>query len=404
MRDGGILRPLTADMNEPALLALEDGSVFSGISIGHSGTALGEVVFNTAMTGYQEILTDPSYAKQIVTLTCPHIGNTGINKEDMEAKRIWMSGLVIRSLSQTMSNYRSEIALQTFLKQEKLVAAAEIDTRQLASLVRSKGAMSAVLLAGQSALENSKSEAVALAKSFPGLNHLDLTKTVTTEQAYEWHQGSWRHGSGFYQPETSKFHVVAYDFGIKRNILRLLADKGCHIQVVPAATTAEEALQLKPDGIFLSNGPGDPEPCTEAIAATRTFLARGTPLFGICLGHQILALACRATTEKMKYGHHGANHPVHDLVENRVIITSQNHGFTVSREQLPACLEVTHVSLFDGSIQGISHKERPAFGFQGHPEASPGPHEANTLFDRFIKAMEVFKTSKGALSCQNAQT
>lgn len=388
-------------MPKPAILALADGTVLTGTSIGREGTALGEVIFNTAMTGYQEILTDPSYAKQIVTLTYPHIGNTGVNTEDMESHRVWMAGLVIRNLPLMASNYRSEMPLQEFLQQQGTIAAADVDTRHLATLVRTKGAMGAALIAGTAAVGIDNARAVAMAKEFAGLQGMNLAQEVSTDSIGEWRQGSWRYGGGFRQPPPPKWHVVAYDLGIKRNILRLLADRGCKIQIVPAATSAQEALQLAPDGIFLSNGPGDPAPCTSTIAAVREFLNQGIPLFGICLGHQILALACDAQTIKMKYGHHGANHPVKDMRTGRVLITSQNHGFAVSAEHLPASLEVTHLSLFDDSIQGIAHKTAPAFGFQGHPEASPGPHDARHIFDRFIDAME---KHNGEPACPSAQT
>lgn len=388
-------------MPEPAMLALADGTVLMGTSIGQEGTALGEVIFNTAMTGYQEILTDPSYAKQIVALTYPHIGNTGVNTEDMESHRVWMEGLVIRNLPLMASNYRSEMPLQTFLQEQGTIAAADIDTRHLATLVRTQGAMGAVLIAGSNATGIAKAKAVAMAKEFTGLQGMNLAQEVSTDSISEWRQGSWRYGSGFQQPQNPKWRVVAYDLGIKRNILRLLADRGCQIQIVPAATSAQEALRLTPDGIFLSNGPGDPAACTSTIAAVREFLNQGIPLFGICLGHQILALACDAQTIKMKYGHHGANHPVKDMCTGAVLITSQNHGFAVSAEHLPAHLEVTHVSLFDDSIQGIAHKTVPAFGFQGHPEGSPGPHDARHMFDRFIAAME---KHSGESACPSAQT
>lgn len=374
-----------------AILALEDGHLFRGISIGHEGISLGEIIFNTAMTGYQEILTDPSYAHQIVTFTCPHIGNTGINKEDMESAKVWLGGLVIRSLALQPSNYRAEMSLQDFLKLEQVVGIAEVDTRYIAYLVRTKGALKAALIAGPQAESMPSDECIALAKGCADLSGTDLARIVTTNSTQTWSEGSWHHETGYRQaqaePQQEEYLVVAYDLGIKRNILRLLADRGCQIRVVPATTSAKAALAMQPDGIFLSNGPGDPAPCEYVIQATRAFLEAQIPIFGICLGHQILALACGAQTTKMKYGHHGANHPVQDLSSKQVIITSQNHGFTVSPEALPDILKVTHVSLFDQTIQGIAHQTKPAFGFQGHPEASPGPHEASAIFDTFIQSM-----------------
>ena len=381
-----------------AILAFEDGHLFRGISIGHEGISLGEVIFNTAMTGYQEILTDPSYAHQIVTFTCPHIGNTGINTEDMESAKVWLSGLVIRSLALQPSSYRADMSLQDFLKRERVVGIAEIDTRHITSLVRTKGALKAALIAGPQAESMSSEECITLAKDCADLNGTDLACRVTTNSTQTWLEGGWCHGADYQQPQAAlqkeKPLVIAYDLGIKHNILRLLVDKGCQVQVVPAATSAEAALAMQPDGIFLSNGPGDPAPCGYVIEATQAFLEAQIPIFGICLGHQILALACGAQTTKMKYGHHGANHPVQDLSNKQVIITSQNHGFTVSPEALPDTLRITHVSLFDQTIQGIAHQTKPAFGFQGHPEASPGPHEASTIFDDFIQSMHTRRNQR----------
>ncbi len=375
-------------LSKMALLVLEDGTVFQGISIGSDGMALGEVVFNTAMTGYQEILTDPSYSQQIVTLTYPHIGNTGTNLEDEESPLVHAQGLVIRDLPLVTSNFRSQQSLGDYLKSKNILGIAEIDTRKLTRLLREKGTQKACLLAG----DNLDAKAgLAAAKGFSGLTGLDLAKEVTTQEIYAWKQGSWtlEHGLAKERDDVDlPYHVVAYDFGVKQNILRMLVDRGCRLTVVPAKTSAEAVLGLKPDGVFLSNGPGDPAPCTYAIEATKVFLAKNIPLFGICLGHQILALASGAKTVKMKFGHHGANHPVKDLTTNKVMITSQNHGFAVDEMSLPTSLSVTHKSLFDGSLQGIHHKEKPAFSFQGHPEASPGPHEAASLFDHFIELMK----------------
>ncbi|MFT7289221.1 MAG: carbamoyl-phosphate synthase small subunit [Halieaceae bacterium] len=374
-------------MTRPALLVLEDGSVFRGISIGASGSAVGEVVFNTSMTGYQEILTDPSYASQIVTLTYPHIGNTGTNAEDEESDRIWARGLVIRDLPLLASNFRSTQSLDDYLRERDVVGIAGIDTRRLTRILRDKGALNGCLSA---AAELDEDAALAQARGFAGLKGMDLAREVSTPVQRSWTAGSWTLGEGFADPAVADmpFHVVAYDFGVKRNILRMLADRGCRITVVPAQTPAHEVLALQPDGVFLSNGPGDPEPCDYAIAAIRELLDREVPIFGICLGHQLLALASGARTLKMKFGHHGANHPVQDLRDKRVLITSQNHGFAVADEGLPDCLRVTHRSLFDGSLQGIERCDKPAFSFQGHPEASPGPHEAATLFDHFIALMQ----------------
>lgn len=375
-------------MAGPAILALEDGSIFRATSIGRDGETVGEVVFNTAMTGYQEILTDPSYARQIVTLTYPHIGNTGCNDEDMESDRVWAAGLVVRSLPQRVSNFRATLSLPRFLEREGVVAIADVDTRRLTRLIREKGALAGAILTGDAA-RVSDEEAVARARSFPGLKGMDLARAVTTAERYSWETGAWRLGEGYgLRPATdASYRVVAYDFGVKRNILRLLAERGCAVTVVPAETPAEQVLELAPDGVFLSNGPGDPEPCAYAIDAIRSFLEANVPQFGICLGHQLLGLACGARTLKMGHGHHGANHPVQELASGRVMITSQNHGFAVDGESLPPMLEATHVSLFDGSLQGLRHREKPAFGFQGHPEASPGPQDAEALFDAFVELM-----------------
>ena len=365
-----------------AVLALADGSTFSGISIGASGGANGEIVFNTSMTGYQEILTDPSYAKQIITLTYPHIGNTGINSEDVESEKIWSSGLVIKDLPICTSNWRKEEDLSKFLYSKGTVAISNIDTRRLTKLIREKGAQSAAIIAGENA---SKDKAIALAKEFKGLSGLDLAKEVTTKQPYEWKEGEWR------KEETKKrFKVVALDFGIKKNILRILYQMGCEVIVLPAKSGLKDILELNPSGIFLSNGPGDPEPCDYAIDSIKKLMDISIPLFGICLGHQLLSLALGGKTEKMKFGHHGGNHPVKDVNSNKVFITSQNHGFTVSEDSLPQEVEITHRSLFDGTIQGIRHSKQPFFSFQGHPEASPGPQDINCLFGNFIKDMESF--------------
>ncbi len=378
-------------MKKSALLVLEDGTVFHGEAIGAVGSAVGEVVFNTSMTGYQEILTDPSYSQQIVTLTYPHIGNTGTNSEDEESSSIHAQGLVIRDLPLIASNFRNEQSLSDYLKSQNVVGIADIDTRKLTRILREKGAQNGCIVAG-----NNLDEALALAKAkeFPGLKGMDLAKEVTTKEAYQWKQGSWTLTGGLPEAKADSelpYHVVAYDFGAKRNILRMLVDRGCRLTVVPAETSAEEVLALNPDGVFLSNGPGDPEPCTYAIEATKVFLEKGLPIFGICLGHQILALASGAKTVKMKFGHHGANHPVKDLKRDVVMITSQNHGFAVDESSLPDNLEVTHISLFDKSLQGIHRTDKPAFSFQGHPEASPGPHEAAPLFDHFIELIEQHK-------------
>ena len=374
-------------MTEAALLALEDGSIFRGIGIGAKGSSTGEVVFNTAMTGYQEILTDPSYAQQIVTLTYPHIGNTGTNEEDNESERVHASGLVIRDLPVLASNWRKRQDLNEFLKERNVIAIAEIDTRRLTRLLRSKGPLNGCLLSNANLSKESEEKAVGLAKDFPGLKGMDLAKVVSAAKQYQWSEGIWDIVSGYRSAHGSRFRVVAYDFGLKRNILRMLVERGCEVTVVPAQTPAVEVLTLNPDGIFLSNGPGDPEPCDYAIEAITDFLDSDMPLFGICLGCQLLALACGARTVKMQLGHHGANHPVQNLRNGTVIITSQNHGFAVDAESLPSNLEATHKSLFDGSLQGIERNDKPAFGFQGHPEASPGPHDVSPLFDHFIDLM-----------------
>jgi carbamoyl-phosphate synthase small subunit len=378
-------RSFTVPQFLPALLALADGTVFRGKGIGAVGSSVGEVVFNTSMSGYQEILTDPSYCRQIVTLTYPHIGNTGINREDCEAGRVHAAGLVIRDLPLVASNWRSEQSLDAYLAAENVVAIADIDTRKLTRILREKGAQAGCLTTGE---DLDESAAIAKARAFPGLAGMDLAKVVSVEHAYPWSEGEWQLGKGYTTPDTSRFHVVAYDFGVKRNILRMIANRGCRLTVVPARTPAAEVLALQPNGIFLSNGPGDPEPCDYAISAIGEFLQRGIPTFGICLGHQLLALASGAKTVKMKFGHHGANHPVKDLDSGQVLITSQNHGFAVDADSLPANLRVSHVSLFDGSLQGLARTDAPAFSFQGHPEASPGPHDVSYLFDRFIGMME----------------
>ncbi len=380
----------------PAILALADGTVFLGNSIGATGSTVGEVVFNTAMTGYQEILTDPSYCQQIVTLTYPHIGNYGVNPEDIEADKVHAAGLIIKDLPQLASNFRLTKTLSQYLVDEKTVAIANIDTRKLTRLLRTQGAQNGAIVglaAGESVTQARIDQAIALAQGAPNMSGLDLAKVVSTQQPYDWTESEWMlfsaDGKPGYGTQTSpKFRVVAYDFGVKKNILRMLAERGCQVTVVPAQTPAEDVLKLKPDGIFLSNGPGDPQPCDYAIAAVRELIETGIPTFGICLGHQIMALASGAKTFKMKFGHHGANHPVKDLDTGRVSITSQNHGFAVDEKSLPANLRATHVSLFDGTLQGLIRTDKPAFCFQGHPEASPGPHDIAYLFDRFIKLME----------------
>jgi carbamoyl-phosphate synthase small subunit len=368
---------------QPAILVLADGSVFRGLSIGADGVTSGEVVFNTALTGYQEILTDPSYSRQIVTLTYPHIGNTGINAEDVEADRIHAAGLVVRDVPRLHSNFRAAQSLPDYLRSQNIVAIADIDTRRLTRILRENGAQSGCIMAG--AVDEKK--ALEAARAFPGLAGMDLARVVTAPAAYEWNETEWKLGRGYGKLTEPRFHVVAFDYGVKRNILRMLAERGCRLTVLPATATSAEALALKPHGIFLSNGPGDPEPCDYAIRAITDLLAAGMPTFGICLGHQLLALASGAKTTKMKFGHHGANHPVKDLDSGRVAITSQNHGFAVDAATLPTTLRSTHVSLFDGSLQGIARTDVPAFSFQGHPEASPGPHDVSYLFDRFIQLM-----------------
>ncbi|MFA6201992.1 MAG: glutamine-hydrolyzing carbamoyl-phosphate synthase small subunit [Gallionella sp.] len=367
----------------PAILVLADGTVFRGVSIGASGSRSGEVVFNTSMTGYQEILTDPSYCRQIVTLTCPHIGNVGINDEDVESRQVFASGLVIRDLSLTVSNWRCTQSLPEYLKANDVVAIAGIDTRKLTRILREKGAQSGCIASGTDEVA-----ALAAARGFAGLAGMDLAQVVTCDTPYEWNQGEWDLAAGYSEAGSPEFHVVAYDFGVKRNILRMLAARGCKITVVPAKTPVATVLAMKPDGVFLSNGPGDPEPCDYAIAATQSVLAAGVPLFGICLGHQILGLAVGAKTVKMKFGHRGANHPVQDLATRQVMITSQNHGFAVDAASLPANARATHISLFDGTLQGFELTDKPAFCFQGHPEASPGPHDVDGLFDKFVEMME----------------
>ena len=370
-----------------AVLALEDGSIFTGVSIGAQGSSSGEVVFNTSMSGYQEILTDPSYAKQIVTLTYPHIGNTGTNEEDNESKQVWASGLVIRDLPLLASNWRNEQSLDEFLQARNVIAIAEIDTRRLTRLLRDKGALNGCLLSGAALEAGGEAEALRLAKEFPGLKGMDLAREVSVKDSYTWQGGVWDLESGYKVESDNRFKVVAYDFGVKNNILRMLVDRDCEVTVVPAETPAAEVLAMKPHGIFLSNGPGDPEPCDYAIEAIAEFLKQGIPLFGICLGCQLMALACGAKTVKMSLGHHGANHPVQNLKDGTVLITSQNHGFAVDETTLPENLAATHKSLFDGSLQGIERTDIPAFGFQGHPEASPGPHDVAPLFDHFIELM-----------------
>lgn len=384
-----IPQSLIFDPNKIAVLALADGTVFRGISIGATGQTVGEVVFNTSMTGYQEILTDPSYCSQLVTLTYPHIGNTGINAEDVESDKVHVAGLIIKDLPLAVSNFRSEMSLSDYLIEQGIVAIAGIDTRKLTRVLREKGAQSGAILCGENAVK-----ALELAQSFEGLNGLDLAEVVTTSSAYEWTETEWSLGTGYGKLTQEKYHVVALDFGVKRNILRMLAQRGCRVTVVPAESSAEDVLAHRPDGVFLSNGPGDPGACTYAIEATRKLIDHGLPTFGICLGHQIMALASGANTLKMKFGHHGANHPVQDLDSGQVLITSQNHGFAVDAVSLPDNCRVTHVSLFDGSLQGFARTDKPAFCFQGHPEASPGPHDIAYLFDRFISLMASSKLEK----------
>jgi len=379
-------------LSKPALLALEDGTVFHGDSIGIDGSTVGEVVFNTAMTGYQEILTDPSYAQQIVTLTYPHIGNVGTNPEDEESNEIFCNGLIIRDLPLRMSNWRGVESLDAYLRRNKVVAISNIDTRKLTRILREKGALNGCIMAG----DLDEDRAIEAARSFPGLKGMDLAKEVTTDEPYDWAQGTWTLENGLPKaphPISEKLphHVVAYDFGVKRNILRMLVDRGCLLSVVPAQTPAAEVMKLKPDGVFLSNGPGDPEPCDYAIRAIQEIADTGVPIFGICLGHQLLSLASGARTVKMKFGHHGANHPVQDLKTRQVLITSQNHGFAVDDKSLPENLQPTHRSLFDGTLQGVERTDIPAFSFQGHPEASPGPHDLSPLFDHFIDLIKAHK-------------
>ena len=381
-----------------ALLALADGTVFPGTSIGASGSTTGEVVFNTAITGYQEILTDPSYARQIVTLTYPHIGNYGVNEADVEAAKVYAAGLIIRDLPLVASNFRTSLTLSDYLKRENTVGIADIDTRKLTRILRTKGAQNGCILAlqpGQEITAELIEKAVAEARKAPAMNGLDLAKVVSVDKPYDWTQTEWELGSGYGKLEQPRYHVVAFDYGVKKNILRMLAERGCKVTVVPAKTPASEVKKLNPDGVFLSNGPGDPEPCDYAIEATRELVEDGYPTFGICLGHQILALASGAKTFKMKFGHHGANHPVKDLDNQRVSITSQNHGFAVDEKTLPANLRPTHVSLFDGTLQGLARTDKPAFCFQGHPEASPGPHDIGYLFDKFTGLMDEKKGTRG---------
>ena len=388
--------PADPNVSGLALLALADGTVFRGMSIGAPGESIGEVVFNTSITGYQEILTDPSYARQIVTLTYPHVGNTGTNSEDVESKRIHAAGLLIRDLPRFASNFRSTRSLSDYLRAEGCVAIAGLDTRKLTRILRTKGAQNGAILADVAGDASDVEKAVGLARSFPGLAGLDLAKVVSTAEAYDWTARVWRLGGVPPERVEWRHHVVAFDFGVKHNILRMLAERGCRVTVLPAQSTAAEALALSPDGIFLANGPGDPEPCDYAIAASRELIERGIPTFGICLGHQIMGLASGAKTLKMKFGHHGANHPVQDLETGQVLITSQNHGFAVDAASLPANCKTTHVSLFDGSLQGFRRTDKPAFCFQGHPEASPGPHDIGYLFDRFVASMDEVRATRVA--------
>lgn len=375
-------------MPHTAILTLEDGSQFKGTAIGAEGATSGEVVFNTSMTGYQEILTDPSYAQQIVTLTYPHIGNTGVTEEDNESDQVWAKGLVIRDYPLLASNWRKQQTLDQFLKERNVVAIADIDTRRLTRLLRDKGPLNGSIVAGAAIDSGAEEQALSLAREFPGLKGMDLAKVVTVKESYQWTEGVWNLEAGYREAKAGTFKVVAYDFGVKRNILRMLAARGCQVTVVPAQTPAADVIAMNPDGVFLSNGPGDPEPCDYAIAAIQELLEKSIPLFGICLGCQLLALACGARTIKMQLGHHGANHPVQNLKDSTVMITSQNHGFAVDQDSLPDSLEATYKSLFDGSLQGIERKDKPAFGFQGHPEASPGPHDVAHLFDHFIELMQ----------------
>ena len=384
----GVAVPQNMSSKVSAILVLADGTVFRGMAIGAEGNTVGEVVFNTSMTGYQEILTDPSYTKQIVTLTYPHIGNTGVNSEDIESGKVYASGLIIRDLPLVHSNFRSRQSLSDYLKSHNIVAIADIDTRKLTRILREKGAQSGCIIAGYVDEAHAVETAHIKIAAFAGLNGMDLAKVVSCDKAYSFDQGEWVLGEGYQNLESSQFHVVAYDYGVKRNILRMLTSRGCKVTVLPAQATAADALAYKPDGIFLSNGPGDPAPCDYAISAISTLVETGIPTFGICLGHQLLALATGAKTLKMKFGHHGANHPVQDVVTKKVYITSQNHGFSVDAETLPPNVIKTHVSLFDGSLQGIALTDKPAFSFQGHPEASPGPAEMSYLFDQFIQLMQ----------------
>lgn len=380
--------PFFSGPSVPAILALADGTIFKGYSIGAVGHTTGEVVFNTAITGYQEILTDPSYSRQIVTLTYPHIGNYGVNSADVEAGKVHAAGLIIRDLPLLASNFRSTQSLGDYLKQENVVAIAGIDTRKLTRILREKGAQAGAILTASQGAEPNPAQALELARSFPGLAGMDLAKVVSVTEPYEFTETEWKLGEGFGKQTNPQYHVVAFDYGVKRNILRMLAERGCKVTVLPAQSTAADALALNPDGIFLANGPGDPEPCDYAIQASRELIEKGIPTFGICLGHQIMALASGAKTMKMKFGHHGANHPVQDLDSKKVLITSQNHGFAVDPDTLPDNCRVTHVSLFDGSLQGFARTDKPAFCFQGHPEASPGPTDVAYLFDRFIGLMQ----------------
>ena len=376
-----------------AVLVLKDGTVFRGASIGVAGSTVGEVVFNTAIGGYQEILTDPSYCRQIVTLTYPHIGNTGANGEDIESEKVQAAGLVVRDVPLLASNWRKTQDLATYLRAQNIVAIAGIDTRKLTRILREQGAQDGCIVAGPHLTADDEAAALKAAREFPGLAGMDLAKIVSVKSPYSWDETTWKLGEGYGRQQTSSYHVVAFDYGVKRNILRKLAGRGCRITVLPAQSSAQDALAHRPDGIFLSNGPGDPAPCDYAIRAIRELVATGIPVFGICLGHQLLALASGARTMKMKFGHHGANHPVQDLDSGRVLITSQNHGFAVDAQTLPANARVTHISLFDGSLQGFALTDRPAFCFQGHPEASPGPHEMDYLFDRFVAAIEKYRTA-----------
>ncbi len=391
IQGSGLNTPAHHSAYPPAVLALADGTVFVGLSIGYTGQTTGEVVFNTSITGYQEILTDPSYCQQIVTLTYPHVGNYGVNAEDVEANRVHAAGLIIKDLPLLASNFRLNMSLDQYLVREKTVAIADIDTRRLTRILRSKGAQNGCIIGlapGEQVTQAIKNQAIAAAKGAPNMAGLDLAKVVSSDKTFAWTQTEWRLGSGYGEQTAPRFHVVAYDFGVKKNILRMLAERGCQVTVVPAQTPAAEVLKLNPNGIFLSNGPGDPEPCDYAIAAARELIETGIPTFGICLGHQIMALASGAKTFKMKFGHHGANHPVKDLDSGRVSITSQNHGFAVDEKTLPANLRATHISLFDNTLQGLARTDKPAFCFQGHPEASPGPQDIGYLFDRFIGLME----------------